>query len=136
MPMNIGWQLREKLSDVERSIILGQRTEAIEHKLTTLEIQVRQTAEACKSSGQWMKSKMTLAIELQALIARRRSMQAKSGEAQDNGATLGKQIQKHIRKDICKHKRDRIAEEVTAFRDLKTSRGIKKRDKKRNLISV
>ena len=69
-------RLREKLGDIERSIRLDQTTELAEHKLSILEQQIRQSAEACNSAERWMKDKFALAAETQELIRRRRSLQS------------------------------------------------------------
>jgi hypothetical protein len=130
-------QLSDKLKDIDTSTKLDFTADAIEHKLTVLENQVRKTADLCKAVERRIGNRFMLAPDTHALMDKRRAPQADAAAAPDIGkAALSKLIQRHIRRDIRKHKKERIAEKISKFRDLKMVSGIRKRGKRKNLSSV
>jgi hypothetical protein len=130
-------KLHQSLEDVHRNASLELKGEHLQDQFCLLEASVRQTAEACKAASRATRAKTVLTTATRDLIIRRREIQySEQSIARSDRASLSKLIQKNIRKDLRAHKREEVAEKVTAFKDLRSISGIKKRRKKHNLVSI
>ena len=129
-------QLYGRLVDLRRSAELELTADAIGHQLLKLEQLVVQTAETCTLADHKMTARLGLSGETQNLIKARRDCATLADWQVADRPRLSKMIQKSIRRDIRQHKRQRIEEQVAAFRDLKSISGIRKRGKKHNIASI
>jgi len=121
-----------KLHDLRAAVLLENRSESLENKLSELESAVAQTAKLHQKIERVVK-RSVVTTETKELIDKRRM---NSGLSPSERADISKKIQRQLRQSLRRNQNEQVAQKIEAFRDLKSIAAIRKHNKRKHISSV